>query len=280
MSADERAVDGVAPESESGAEPEDDDRESEAEAEADDRESEAEAEDDDQESVSELVEQVGLDAAVVALRRGQLELAEHGAEVRRATRAGVAAAICAVALLTAFVFANWALASALSSPLPGWRAPLVLAAAWLAIAGIVSALWVRAERISVKNWLRDLGEADTAARRQEAVEEAEQQLLQTLDRLADAIAQAAQEGIASAVLPVAGGMVDVGEGMVDATGDVLEAADEITDTIEEAVPGGIVVNRAFDVALAPGRFGVRVARTVFSLGRNTPSDESGGPGPA
>ena len=67
-------------------------------------------------------------------------------------------------------------------------------------------------------------------------------------------------------------MVDVGEDMVEATDEVLEAADEITDVVEEAVPGGVVVNRAVDFALAPGRFGVRVARTVFSLGRNTPGN--------
>jgi hypothetical protein len=49
---------------------------------------------------------------------------------------------------------------------------------------------------------------------------------------------------------------------------VLEAADEITDTVEDVVPGGIVVNRAVDIALAPGRLGVRVARRAFTLGRD------------
>jgi hypothetical protein len=62
-------------------------------------------------------------------------------------------------------------------------------------------------------------------------------------------------------------MVEVGEGMVEATDEVVEAADEITDVIEETVPGGMVVNRAFDFALAPGRFGIRVARSAFSIGR-------------
>lgn len=224
------------------------------------------------ESVSELVEEVGRDAAVLAFRRAQLELSEQAPAVRRGTRAIGAAGVGLVALLTAFVFGNWAAASALSSPLPGWRAPLVLAAAWLALGAIVAALWLRSERISVRGWLQDAEAPETKARRQEAVDEAEQALRETLDRLSDAIAQAAQERLAAAILPVAGGMVDVGEGMVEATGDVLEAADEITDVIEETVPGGIVVNRAFDFALAPGRFGVRVARTVFSLGRNTSTD--------
>ena len=63
-------------------------------------------------------------------------------------------------------------------------------------------------------------------------------------------------------------MYEVGEGMVDATEDVIEAADEITDVIEETAPGGVVVNRAFDVALAPGRVGIRVARSAFKIGRD------------
>ncbi len=62
-------------------------------------------------------------------------------------------------------------------------------------------------------------------------------------------------------------MVEVGEEMVDATDEVIEAADEITDVIEEEVPGGVVVNRAFDFALAPGRFGIRIVRSVLNLGQ-------------
>jgi len=234
----------------------------------------------ERESVSELAEEVGSDAAVLAFRRAELELSERAPEVRRTGRALAATAICAVAVLTAFVFLNWAAASALSSPLPGWRAPLVLAAAWVAVGVVVGAVWLRSERIPLRSWLRDAGATETAARRRAAVDEAEQALRQSLDRLSDGIAQAAQERIAEAILPLAGGMVEVGEGMVEATDEVVEAADEITDVIEEAVPGGVVVNRAFDVALAPGRFGVRVARTVFSLGRNTPGDESGRSGAA
>jgi hypothetical protein len=226
------------------------------------------------ESVSELAEEVGRDAAALAFRRAQLELSDQAPELRRTARALVVAGACLLAVLTAFVFANWAAASALSSPLPGWRAPLVLAAAWLGIGVVVSALWLRSERVPLRGWLRAAGTGETAARRRQAVEEAEQTLRQTLERLSDAIAEAAQERIAAAILPVAGGMVDVGEDMVEATDEVLEAADEITDAIEEEVPGGVVVNRAVDFALAPGRFGVRVARTVFSLGRNTPGNAS------
>jgi hypothetical protein len=34
------------------------------------------------------------------------------------------------------------------------------------------------------------------------------------------------------------------------------------------------VNRAVDVALAPGRFGIRVARTAFKLGQSETPDDS------
>lgn len=223
----------------------------------------------ERESVSELAEEVGRDAAALAFRRVQLELTEQARELRRTARALASAGLCLLAVLTAFVFSNWAAASALSSPLPGWRAPLVLAAVWLALGVVVAALWLRSEREALRSWLRTTGGGETVAQRRAAVEEAERALRQRLDRLSEAVAQAAQDRIAEAILPIAGGMVDVGEGMVEATDEVVEAADEITDVIEERVPGGVVVNRAFDFALAPGRFGVRVARTVFTLGRNT-----------
>jgi putative superfamily III holin-X len=213
----------------------------------------------DRPSVSELAEEAGRDAATLALRRAQLALSDQAPELRRTARAAAAVGICAVALLSAFVFANWALASALASPLPGWRAPLILAAAWLTVGGLVAApfllRWSRADR------------AETLRRRQQTLDEAEQTLRESLDGFADAIAVAAEDRIAAAILPLAGGMVDVGEGMVEATDDVLEAADEMTDVVEDVVPGGIVVNRAVDIALAPGRLGVRVARRAFTLGR-------------
>jgi hypothetical protein len=61
-------------------------------------------------------------------------------------------------------------------------------------------------------------------------------------------------------------MVEVGEEMVDATDELIEKADEITDVIEEQVPGGIVVNRVVDFVLVPGRFGIRIARSVLKAG--------------
>ena len=225
----------------------------------------AAGEENDRQPVAEVAEEVGRDAATLALRRAQLELAEQAPEVRRVAFDLAAAAICGLALLTAFVFGNWAVASALSSSLPGWQAPLVLAAAWAAI-GLVAAGLLERRKHLLGGLLAD--RTDTMRRRRAALEEAEHELRYTLGRLSDAIAQAAEDRIAAAILPLAGGMVEVGEGMVEATDDVLEAADEITDVVEETVPGGVVVNRAFDVALAPGRFGIRVARSAFKISRD------------
>ena len=225
----------------------------------------AAGEENDRQPVAEVAEEAGRDAATVALRRAQLELAERSPEVRRAAGDLAAAALCTLALLTAFVFGNWAAASALSSPLPGWRAPLVLAAAWAAI-GLFAVAALERRRHLLRGLLAE--RTDAMRRRRAALEKAEETLRNTLGRLSDAIAQAAEDRIAAAILPLAGGMVEVGEGMVEATDEVIEAADEITDVIEESVPGGVVVNRAFDVALAPGRFGIRVARRTLKFGRD------------
>jgi methyl-accepting chemotaxis protein len=225
----------------------------------------AAGEENDRQPVAEVAEEVGRDATTLAFRRAQLELAGQAPEVQRAAGDVAAAAMVTLALLTAFVFVNWAVASALSSPLPGWRAPLVLAAAWTAV-GLVAAGLLERRRHLLRGLLAD--RADTMRRRRAALEEAEETLRDTLGRLSDAIGEAAEDRIAAAILPLAGGMVEVGEGMVEATDDVVEAADEITDVIEETVPGGVVVNRAFDVALAPGRFGIRVARSAFKISRD------------
>jgi hypothetical protein len=65
--------------------------------------------------------------------------------------------------------------------------------------------------------------------------------------------------IALAAVPTAGGIVDLGD-------DLIEGADDIVDAITDELPGGGVVNQVWDVVLAPGRFGIRVATTVLKRG--------------
>jgi hypothetical protein len=218
-------------------------------------------------SVPDLVEQVGRDGTMLALREAQLIASRHDAELRRTARDVAAGAVVLVALTVAFVFGNWAAADALSAVLSGWRAPLALCVAWLTVGFVAFALLLRGKQASRQKWWR-VGAADAPdaiGRREQAVEQAEEALRETLDRLSGAIASATEERIASAIVPLAGGMVEAGEEMIEATDEVIEAADEITDILEERVPGGAVINRVFDIALAPGRFGIRIAMTALKL---------------
>jgi hypothetical protein len=218
-------------------------------------------------SVSDRVEGVARAAGLVALRGADVIAARRQPDVRRTVIDLASLAIVLTAAITAFAFANWAVAAALTTVVSDWFAGLILAAIWIAIAVLLGAFLLRGDRSLLAYRKRFLAKetAETLPQRQEAFEEAEQELRVQVDALADAIANAAQERIAAAILPLAGGMVEVGEEMVDATDQVIDAADEITDAIEESVPGGFVVNRAVDFMLVPGRFGIKVARTVFKL---------------
>ncbi len=59
--------------------------------------------------------------------------------------------------------------------------------------------------------------------------------------------------VATAAIPAAG---DVAQGMMD-------ASEEIVESLAEDLPAGSTVNQIWDVALMPGRFGLRVATTVL-----------------
>jgi len=151
--------------------------------------------------------------------------------------------------------------------MPDWAAALVLAAAWIAIGVLIAAVFLRGGPLS-RNWRRVVApaSADNLQEREEAVEQAGASLREAIDQFGEAVAQAAEQKIAAAVLPLAGGMVEVGEEMVEATDDLVEKADEITDVIEERLPGGVVVNRVVDFVLVPGKFGIRIARSVMKAG--------------
>src|SRR5262249_21294251 len=91
----------------------------------------------------------------------------------------------------------------------------------------------------------------------------------TLERLGGAVAV----GLASAAVPMAGDLAgDIASGVVDAGDDLLDASHEIVDAIAAEIPAGSVVNQIWDVALMPGRLGLRVATTV--LRREPPSEDS------
>ena len=86
----------------------------------------------------------------------------------------------------------------------------------------------------------------------------------TLERLGPAIAIE----IAVAAVPKAGDVAGgVASGVVGLGDSALEASDETVEVIAEQLPGGGVAAQVWDVALMPGRLGIRVATTVLRRGR-------------
>jgi hypothetical protein len=208
------------------------------------------------EPVSELIEQAGRAAGLLALREAQLSAVRHGPQLRRVALYVAVALGIALAFLTAFVLANWAAVSALSGPLPGPAAPLLLAAAWIVIGiGLLVFLLNRAD--GVFNWQqrRLLGAAveQRISARQRARDDAQQGMRESLERLTGEVEH---EAAVLAVVPVARGAVSAGEHIID-------QIDEITDDLGEAVPGGGVINWVADTALLPARFFVSVARAAL-----------------
>ncbi len=212
------------------------------------------------ESVAELVEQLGHNASLLAFREAQLRAAHHTSDIRRGAKAVAAASLGVLALIAALALGNWAAVAALSSPLPGWRAPLVLAAAWAVVGiGLLLVLEARARKAGL-----DVGrvlkadQAELVQSRELARDEAAQELRASFDRLTESVSNQAGALVAAAVGPIMDGAASAGEA-------IIEGIDEITDNIEEAVPGGSVINRVADLALIPGRYCVRVVRMAVRI---------------
>jgi hypothetical protein len=193
---------------------------------------------------------------VLALRETELETARHAAEVRRGAMSLAGVVVVVAASLAAFAFVNVAAFSGLATALSPWLSALVLAAAWVVIAGVVSLPVIG--RIRRWQFWRVFGARPTEALEEleQARDEAGEAVRQTLTRLGPAITVE----IASAALPLAGG---VAGGVVGAGDALIDVSDEIVEAIVEDLPAGSVVNQIWDVALIPGRFGLRVATTVL-----------------
>jgi Putative Actinobacterial Holin-X, holin superfamily III len=227
--------------------------------EAERREEEAE-EAEEARSVMELLEQLGHELSELAKSEAQLEAARNMPEVRRTARDIAGALVVVLAALTAFAFVNAAAMDGLSTVLASWLAALVLAAGWAVVAAVLLfGLMGRARR-----WLLWIV---LKAPPTEAVEELERErdvagraARSTLERLGPALAV----HIALAAVPEAG---DIASGVFEAGDTVLEASNEIVEEFTDGIPGGGVVNQVWDVALVPGRFGIRVATTALRRGK-------------
>ncbi len=214
-------------------------------------------------SVSDLLQLAGRDVATLARRELELATARHSAELRRTASVVAVALGGALALLTAFALGNWAAAIALSSALPEWLAPLVLAAGWIAVGVVLLGLARRsAEGAAWRRWSRAMqtDPADQIAALEQARDEARQAMGDSLEKVTGTLAKAAGEQIGKAALPLAGGAV------VGVSEEIVDAADRLSDSIEDAVPGGGVMNRAVDIVLVPGRLGIKMTRTFLTRG--------------
>jgi Putative Actinobacterial Holin-X, holin superfamily III len=220
-----------------------------------------EPESDPDKSASDLLEQVGRDAGMLALRELQLTASRHDDEIRRALRNMVIASIAAVAFVTAFVMVNWAIVLALQGPLPGWQAPLVVGAVWLALA-VAGAIYLATRPggvAGIRAALEATGSDDASL--EDARDRAEEKMRASIMELSGAVASETGVIVAAAIVPIAGGAMDAGE-------KVLDSADEITDRLEDSgIPGGRIANQVFDVALIPGRLFIRGTSAAFKIKR-------------
>lgn len=228
-------------------------------------------------SLTELLEQLGRDLSELGVSEAQLEAARNMPEVRRAAHDVAGTLIVVVAALTAFAFVNVAALDGLSRIVASWAAALVLAGFWMAVGGVLLFGFMGRTR----RWLSWIL---LKAPPSEAVEELERKrdtagksALSTLERVGPALAvQIALAAVPDAEDVAAG----VATGAVEMGDTVLEVSDEIVEVVAEQIPGGGAVNQIWDVALMPGRLGIKVATTVLRRGK--PS-EVGGPeshGPA
>jgi hypothetical protein len=169
--------------------------------------------------------------------------------VKHAARVGAGAVVAAAAFLAAFAFANVAAFVALSSAWPSWVAALALAGAWIVVAGILAP----ASITRVRHWrvwkVFASSPAEAVMQFEAARDQAGDAVRATLDQLGPAITVE----VATAAIPAAGNVAD---GMMD-------ASEEIVESLAENLPAGSTVNQIWDVALMPGRFGLRVATTVL-----------------
>ena len=228
-----------------------------------------EAKDEEAPSITELLVQLGRDISVLAFLESQLAASRNLPHVRRTVRDISGAVIAGLAFLTAFAFANVAALSGLSAAgVSTWVAALALCVAWLVLGFAVTvALMVRAGHVTGWRWWRVFraGPEESLEDLERARAEAEEAVRETLTRLTPAMTVEIASASVAVAGDVAGGVVDVGE-------DILESSDHVVEAIAEELPAGSVVNQMWDVVLAPGRFGVKAATTVFRRGEAPPPE--------
>jgi hypothetical protein len=211
----------------------------------------------------------------LCLCEARLAAASHKRELRRLAVDVAGPLAIALTLLTAFGLANVAGVLAVSSVLSPWAAALTLAAAWIAVAALlVVTVWFRGEHGKGLRWWRALtGGADEGSKQLRAARDlAEQAVRETFERLAPELSKetvVAVVPLASAVAAeVAGDVAAEVEGdaageVVDVGRDLLEGSEDLVERMVEDVPGGGIIDQVWNVALMPGRAGIRIVATVL-----------------
>lgn len=203
----------------------------------------------------------------------QLAAASRAPRLRRGGVQALGAVAIGLALMTAFVLINLAILLALALALPAWTAALILAAAWIAVALVTAA--VVARHGSPLGGVLRRRPAESADELRAARNLAWQTLQRDLQRmappstdraidLATPIATELATRIATAVVE---DVVDDAEGIGR---ELIDESEEIVEDLAEDVPGAGIANTVWDLALLPGRTGVRMVTTV--LKRPPPDD--------
>ena len=137
----------------------------------------------------------------------------------------------------------------LTTTLTPWQAALVLAGAWIVVGGLL--VLTVARRVQRSRLWKAIATSSPEAvgQLEESRDEAAQAVHDTLEKLGPAISIE----IVAAAVPSAGGLVET----------AFDASDAAVEALVEDVPGGRAVNQIWDVALMPGRFGLRFATTIL-----------------
>jgi len=217
----------------------------------------------------DLTEFVRLEVRVAADARGP--------ELRRAGIDALGGLAAVLALVAAFVLLNVAALLAIATVLPGWAAALILAGAWIVVAAITIAV-LASHAAPLITRLRGDGDGSPAELRA-GRDRAWQDVQADLAVLAPPLTERAIAIVAPIVARVAASMAtdlavdvveDVADGVEDVGRELVEESEEVVEDLAKEIPGGTIPSTVWDLALLPGRTGVRMVTTV--LKRPPPKD--------
>jgi len=200
----------------------------------------------------------------------QFAAASRGPQVRRAAGDALGVLAIALSILTALVLVNVAILLTLAIALPGWAAALILAAAWIVVALLTMA--VVARHGAPFGGLIRRARPGSADELRAARDQAWQTLQHDLERLAPPLTERVIDVAAPIAARVATRMAtdtagDLVEDAVDEAEDVgrelVQESEEAVEKLAEEVPGASIANTVWDLALLPGRTGVRIVSTVL-----------------